>query len=650
MTALYVLLAVLALSFLIFIHELGHYWMARRSGMRVETFSIGFGKPLCSWMHDGVKWQIGWLLFGGYVKIAGMDSGDASNPYEVEGGFFSKRPIERIKVAFMGPFVNILFALLVFAALWSLGGRQKNFSEFTHKIGWIDSHSELYAAGVRPGDEIVAYGNHPFEESKDHIYGPTTSNGQIEVVGNKVDLLTGRKTPFNYSVKTYPLPLASDKSIQTAGVLQPASYIIYDRLSNGQENPLPEGSPMRDSGIQYGDRVVWMDGEPIYSVLQMHQILNDNKVFLTIQRGSDILFRRVPRVRLGDLRLDNQAREELVDWQFEANLKGEKFQNLFGLPYNLNNNAVVEATASFIDKDSEAEVFPKQPFSSLESPLQAGDRILAVDGVPVIYSFEVLAALQLHHVNIVVQRDVSVQQRGNWQEADEGFDHQFKAEDLRRLTSEIGISPGPNSFHNLYLLRPVIPKAKSAFDMSPEKRALMETARLLQKNEIDKIEDSDQRAHAVKQFEKGDRQMLLGLPLQDQKVVYNPDPLTLFRRVCEDIWRTLTALVTGSLNPKLMSGPVGIIQAAYDSSMVSLKEGLYLLGIISLNLGVLNLLPLPVLDGGTICLSFYEMLTGRQLKAKTLERIVIPFALVLIGFFIFITYNDVIRLFKGFFH
>ncbi len=60
---IYILLAILGLSFLIFIHELGHYWMARRVGMRVETFAIGFGKPIYSWVRDGVKWQVGWLLF-----------------------------------------------------------------------------------------------------------------------------------------------------------------------------------------------------------------------------------------------------------------------------------------------------------------------------------------------------------------------------------------------------------------------------------------------------------------------------------------------------------------------------------------------------------------------------------------------------------
>ncbi len=122
---LYVILAILGLSFLIFIHELGHYYMARRLGMRVEIFSIGFGKPIHSWIKDGARWQIGWLLFGGYVKIVGMDASDERDLYDIQDGFFSKRPLDRIKVAFMGPLVNIVFAILAFTFLWTIGGREK---------------------------------------------------------------------------------------------------------------------------------------------------------------------------------------------------------------------------------------------------------------------------------------------------------------------------------------------------------------------------------------------------------------------------------------------------------------------------------------------------------------------------------------------
>lgn len=192
---LYIILAILALSFLIFIHELGHYFMARRVGMKVETFAIGFGKPIFSWVRDGVKWQIGWILFGGYVKIAGQELDKEADPYSVPDSFFSKRPIDRIKVAVMGPLVNLVFALLVFSLLWVDGGRQKNFSEYTSKIGWVDPKSELYAHGIRPGDEITSYDHQAFQSSKDHLYAAMMSSGTLDVKGEK-SITASRKNTF----------------------------------------------------------------------------------------------------------------------------------------------------------------------------------------------------------------------------------------------------------------------------------------------------------------------------------------------------------------------------------------------------------------------------------------------------------------------
>ena len=166
-----------------------------------------------------------------------------------------------------------------------------------------------------------------------------------------------------------------------------------------------------------------------------------------------------------------------------------------------------------------------------------------------------------------------------------------------------------------------------------------------QLHEIDSIDDPEKRAHARSLLENRDKQLLLGLPsIQDERVQYNPPPFSLFQKVFDEIWHTLKALFTGALNPKWMSGPIGIVQVVHDNSMVSLKEALFWLGAISLNLGVLNLLPLPVLDGGTICFSIYELISGRRLKAKTLEKLIIPFAILLIGFFLFLTYHDLARI------
>ncbi len=644
----YIFLAVLGLSFLIFIHELGHYWMARRQGMRVEVFSIGFGKAITSWMRDGVRWQIGWLPFGGYVKIAGQETQEGQEATIAPDSFYAKTPLARIKVAFMGPFVNLLFALAVFGALWFFGGREKNFSEFTHKIRWVDPHSELYLHGVRPGDEIAAYEGRPFEGASDTLYAPMVSGEALAVKGLKVNYATGEKSPFEYAVKPYAHPASLEKGFKTAGILSSANYLIYDRLPGSGDNPLPEGAPMQSSGIAYGDRLVWVDGMRIFSSTQLDHILNDHRALLTVQRGKQTFLRRVPRIQIQELKLDPEFKEETTDWQYEAKLNGTKIQKLYTIPYNLSNDAVVQHTLKFIDKEIEAEAFPTEPYSDLDQPLQAGDKIVAVDGTPISHASQLLNALQTHHVLIVVERPPNGLKKVFWQEADADFDKEFSAQDLNAIVSKIGSASVPHKSGNLVLLNPVTPKMRSQFELSPEKQAWVTAEILERKKAIDSIEDPEKRAQALNYLESREKQLLLGLPqVQDRKVTYNPDPLEMFQTVFDQIWRTLIALVTGSLNPKWISGPIGIVQIVHDNWMHGIREALYWLGAISLNLGFLNLLPIPVLDGGTILISLCEMVTGRKLSPKTLEKIVIPFAVLLIGFFIFLTYNDLSRLLGG---
>ena len=121
---IYFLLALVILGILIFVHELGHYYMARRVGMRVEAFGIGFGRPLYRWIRDGVEWRLNWLPFGGYVKIAGQDNEEADWANPPPDTFYGRSPWDRIKVAAAGPIANLLFALAVFSLLWLWGGRE----------------------------------------------------------------------------------------------------------------------------------------------------------------------------------------------------------------------------------------------------------------------------------------------------------------------------------------------------------------------------------------------------------------------------------------------------------------------------------------------------------------------------------------------
>ena len=308
LSLLYVILAAFGLGFLIFIHELGHYWMARREGMTVEAFSIGFGKPIYTWVKDGVKWQFCWLPFGGYVRIAGMEKKGMLEPHQIPDGFFGKTPLARIKVALMGPFVNIAFAFVAFCLLWTVGGRTKPFSDYTHLVGAVDPTSGIYTAGVRPGDQIQKINNHPFNHFQDLLFAGILESTPPSLDGLKIDYLKQTSTPFHYQFEfAKDTPIA--QRIQTLLYsMRPATYLIYNQKLSLALN---HNSPMQNTGIEEGDRLLWVDGEVMFSKDQLVQTINQPKALLTVQRGDQTFLTRVPRLKVSDLRLTPEQRAEI---------------------------------------------------------------------------------------------------------------------------------------------------------------------------------------------------------------------------------------------------------------------------------------------------------------------------------------------------
>ncbi|MCC7271270.1 MAG: RIP metalloprotease RseP [Alphaproteobacteria bacterium] len=148
------------LTVLVFVHELGHYWVARRNGVRVEVFSIGFGPELFGWNdRAGTRWKVSALPLGGYVKMFG-DAGAASTPgegldrmttEERAVSFHHKRLGQRAAIVAAGPIANFLFAILVLAGLFMTQGQPFTPPE----VGTVRPGSAADAAGFRPGDRIV---------------------------------------------------------------------------------------------------------------------------------------------------------------------------------------------------------------------------------------------------------------------------------------------------------------------------------------------------------------------------------------------------------------------------------------------------------------------------------------------------------------
>lgn len=641
MTFVYILLSLLGIGFLIFIHELGHFFVARRQKMKVEVFSIGLGKPLFSWMQKGVKWQICPLLFGGYVKIAGMEPKDKKEGEKLDSGeFYSKTPLARIKVLLAGPFVNLVFALIAFTAIWMMGGRTELFSKYTKIIGSMDPKSELYQKGILPGDEIRTYNEKKYGGYQDLLTQAVIHEKKASLELYKVGYFTGDKTPVDYTVKPYEAPFFN-KGFQTVGILTPASYLIFSGNS-----ALGSSSPLAGSGIELFDRVVWVDGEIIFSQNMLESALNDQAAFVVIERAGKKIMGRVPRLDLEDIQLPVHYMDELQDWSYSLYGSTTKL-DLKGLPYLIGDDMRVEKELSFIDHDinfSKPSAYVAN--REVDLTLQAGDKIISVDGEKISTPAALFEKLQSKHVQIIVERNPSYLLKPvSWEKEDEAFLHKTQWKDLLPLVHSMGeekMLMQHGSFVKLASIQPV--KLKD-FAFEKEQKQLYEENLNQRKKVVSEIKDEEVKAQALASLDKAENRLVIGAQFKDKEVIYNPGPITLFTNVTGEIVTTLTALFSGKTSPKHMGGPLLVISVIQQSMSVSFKEALFWLGAISLNLGLLNLLPIPVLDGGHVAITMIESVRKKPMKASTIKMLMVPFALLLIGFFVFITYQDIFRIF-----
>ncbi|QDY62998.1 RIP metalloprotease RseP [Helicobacter pylori] len=143
------IVAVLMLAFLIFIHELGHFTIARICGVKVEVFSIGFGKKLCFFKLFGTQFALSLIPLGGYVKLKGMDKEEDGTNETADDSYAQKSPFQKLWILFGGAFFNFLFAILVYFFL-ALSGEKV----LLPVIGGLEKNA--LEAGLLKGDKILS--------------------------------------------------------------------------------------------------------------------------------------------------------------------------------------------------------------------------------------------------------------------------------------------------------------------------------------------------------------------------------------------------------------------------------------------------------------------------------------------------------------
>jgi len=269
--AIYILSFGFVLGVLVFVHELGHFLAAKRVGIRVLKFQLGFNPTILSYKYGDTEYGIGALPLGGYVKMAGeqTDDGPTGDPAE----FLSKTRWERFQVLVAGPSMNLLLAFFLAALVfYRQGVPVDSFSAEPATIGAVKADSAAARADIRPGDRVISVAGHRIDtwQQFEMAIG-TRANRSIEI-----GLLRS-----GLDVKKQVTPTSEDRGVEIGNIgVKPNTHPHLDAILKDE--------PGGKAGLQTGDLIVAVNGEPVVFAEDFRDVIRkhpNTPVTLSILRG-----------------------------------------------------------------------------------------------------------------------------------------------------------------------------------------------------------------------------------------------------------------------------------------------------------------------------------------------------------------------------
>jgi regulator of sigma E protease len=540
-TALNYLFAfVVLLSVLIFVHELGHFLVAKACGVRVLKFCLGFGPPIrigrfrLLWKRGHTEYVIAWFPLGGFVKMLGEnpDEQDAPEVRASPDETLGAKPLwQKLAIVFAGPAMNLALPVAVFMATLFIGMPRP-----AAVVGSIESGSPAAEAGLEAGDRVVAVAGEPV------VWWDELDDVVRERPGDALTLRVERDA----EIRDVTLPVLPRTGLDEFGQATEVGWLgASHRRLRAVLGVRDADGPAHRAGLRSGDLVVEVAGEPVEDWESFRAAYGargrEGRVRFAIERGDDAQRLALEVPALGDLpALGVEPASVLV-----------------------------------------ATVSPGSPAES--AGLAAGDLVLSVDGEPVLSfrSFaETVRSSGGRTLDLVFARDGELHPAA-----------------VRPELKIVDIGLGIEEERYLVGITAAAASLPGGFDLDRERNPLVAFPRAV------------------------------GMTVE----------------ITQTFLRGLGKIVTGEVSRNQVAGPIGIATIAGSAFERGWETYLSTLVLISINLGILNLLPIPILDGGQAVLFIVEGIKRSPLSLRTrlaVQQVGLTFLALLMGMAF---WNDISR-------